>query len=37
MQAMAGIYSAPDWRLRSGRVPELLMDGLRRGAPGPRG
>lgn len=40
MQALAGIYSAPnapDWHLRSGRVLELLMDGLRRGAPGPRG
>lgn len=39
MQAMAGIYAAPhsrDWRLRSGRVLDLLMDGLRRGAPGPR-
>ena len=32
MQALSGIYSAPpapDWRARSGRVIELLMDGLR--------
>ena len=32
MQALSGIYSAPpspDWRVRSGRVIELLMDGLR--------
>ncbi len=40
MQAMAGIYSAPaapDWRARSGRVLDLLMDGLRRPVSGPPG
>ena len=32
MQAMSGLYFAPDtpdWRARSGRVLEILMDGLR--------
>lgn len=33
--ATHGIYAAPEspeWRQRSGRVVDLLMDGLRRGA-----
>jgi AcrR family transcriptional regulator len=36
MQALSGIYSAPDtpdWRERSRRLVALLMDGLRSGAP----
>ena len=36
LQAMSGIYSAPDtpdWKARSLRLVSLLMDGLRSGAP----